>query len=89
MLNPEFNKIICTVEVPEDRIFRDILPHQLQTSRSYIDEVSSLLYKSDALGMLISRYIKNSLQMVVVGVDISEQQMLQGATQAQRLQYDQ
>lgn len=88
VLNPEFNKVICTVEVPEERIFRDILPHLLQGSRSYSEELSSLLFKSDALAMLISRYIKNALQMVVVGVDISEQQMLSGATSAQRAQYD-
>lgn len=72
VLNPEFNRLICTVEVPEDRVFRDIVPHQLQTARSYTDEISSLLFKRDTLAMLISKYIKDSLQMVVVGVDISE-----------------
>jgi hypothetical protein len=72
LLDPDFVSKYCTVEVTEERLFRDILPSGFQNSKGYETEIKTLIYKQDAVRGMITKYIMQQLQTVKVGQDISE-----------------
>lgn len=78
VIDSGFNRAYCTVDVSEERLFKEVVPPTI-ANRSYEAELRSLLFRRDAVQYLISRYIRRYLQTVIVGVDISEQQILLSA----------
>jgi hypothetical protein len=71
VLNKGFNRILCQVEVTEERLFKEVVPPNI-VNRNYEAELRQCIFRRDAVQSLISRYIKKYLQVVIVGVDISE-----------------
>ena len=72
LLDPDYVTKYCTVEVTEERLFRDILPSGFHNSKGYETEIKTLIYKQDAVRGMITKYIMQQLQTVKVGQDISE-----------------
>jgi hypothetical protein len=67
----EFNPNYCTVEVPEERVFKDIIPASV-SGKQFDTEIGALAYRKGPVARLISKYIKKQLQTVQVGVDVPE-----------------
>ena len=77
LLDPDYNSKFCQVEVSEDRLFRDLVPSGYTNSKGYDTEIKALIFKNDAVRGMISKYIKQQLQAVKIGQDISETLLMQ------------
>lgn len=67
----DFNPSYCTIEVPEERVFRDIIPGSVN-GKQFDTEIAALAYRKGPVTRLISKYVKKQLQTVQVGVDVPE-----------------
>ena len=71
VVSKEFNPSYCTIEVPEERVFKDIIPASI-TGKQFDTEIAALPYRKGPIARLISKYVKKQLQTVQVGLDVPE-----------------